>query len=423
MISLPITRAINRRALFAFTFVLATLVIVTAGVVVELQRENLRSAVQAALRTDLVLLGELATDALLQSNYAAVQRLLERWSGRRSDFTAISAVMPNGFVLAEIHSDRAVKSPLEVDYEVVFGERVLLTLRAVSDFAYRESEFVSILVNATVVSVVLIMIFGWMLWWTLKRTAIEPLEKQILAREEKEKELTQRTAQLESAIEEIESFNYSVSHDLRTPLRAIAGFSQALLEDYGAILDADGRGCLERVRTATQRMGLLIDGLLRLSQVGRTELKVTEVDLSGLARDILTRIAQVDPGRQVDTYVADNLRATGDAQLLAIAFENLLGNAWKYTAKTPQARIEFSASHQDGEVVYSVCDNGAGFDMRYASSKLFRPFQRMHSTVDFPGTGIGLATVARIIKSHHGRTWAHAIVDQGATIYFTLKLG
>lgn len=423
MITVPITRAINRRALFAFTFVLATLVIVTASVAVELQRENLRSVVQATLRTDLILLGELATDALLQSNYAAVQRLLERWSGRRSDVTDISAVMPNGFVLAEIHSGRAVSSPFAVDSEVVFDGRTLLTLRAVSDFAYRENDFVSILVNATVVSVVLIFVFGWMLWWTLKRTAIEPLEKQIRAREEKEKELTRRTVQLESAIEEIESFNYSVSHDLRTPLRAIAGFSQALLEDYGTTLDADGRGCLVRIRTATQRMGLLIDDLLRLSNVSRTELKVTDVDLSGLARDILTRIAQVDPERQVEIFVAENLRATGDVQLLTIAFENLLGNAWKYTAKTPQARIEFTASHQDGEVVYSIRDNGAGFDMRYASSKLFRPFQRMHSAADFPGSGIGLATVARIIKSHHGRTWAHGVVDEGATIYFTLKLG
>lgn len=415
------TRTINRRALLAFTLVLALLVIVTALVVVNMQRAQLRHDAQMSLKADLILLGELATDALLQSNYAVVQRLLERWRERRSEVTDVTAVMPNGFVLAEIHSGRKGSSPFAVDSEVTFGGRTLMTLRVESDYAVNEREFLSILINATVVSVGLVLVFGWLLWETLQRTAIAPLESQIRAREEKERELTRRTTQLEVAIEEIESFNYSVSHDLRAPLRAISGFSKALFEDYGATLDHEGRDHLERIRMATQRMGLLIDDLLRLSRVGRTELNVTEVDMSTVARDILTRLAQANPERQVAFQVAENLREKGDAHLLAIALDNLLGNAWKYTAKTTQAQIEFSANAQHGEVVYAVRDNGAGFDMRYAKGKLFRPFQRLHSPDDFPGTGIGLATVARIIKCHGGRVWAHGELGKGTIVNFTLR--
>lgn len=415
------TRAINRRALFAFTLVLASLVLVTAIIVVNMQRAQLRHDAQTSLKTDLVLLGELATDALLQANYADVQRLLERWRERRPDITDVTAVMPNGFVLAEIHSGRQASAPFAVESDVAFGGRTLMTLRAESDYAFSEREFLSILINATVVSVGLVLIFGWLLWKTLQRTAIAPLEAQIRAREENERELTRRTAQLEVAIEEIESFNYSVSHDLRAPLRAIAGFSKVLFEDFGAALDHEGRDHLERILMATQRMGLLIDDLLRLSRVGRTELNVTEVDMSAVARDILRRLALANPERQVAFQVAENLREKGDAHLLAIALDNLLSNAWKYTSKTAQAQIEFCATVQDGEVVYVVRDNGAGFDMRYAKGKLFRPFQRLHSPDDFPGTGIGLATVARIISSHGGRVWAHGEPGKGTIVHFTLR--
>jgi PAS domain S-box-containing protein len=237
---------------------------------------------------------------------------------------------------------------------------------------------------------------------------------------ELERRVIERTAQLEATNLELESFSYSVSHDLRAPLRGIDGFSQALLEDYPELLDAQGQEYLHRIRSATQRMAELIDSLLALSRLTRMELRRDTVDLSQMARAIAADLQQQEPDRQVEWSLADDLIANGDARLLRVALENLLGNAWKFTAHTPAARIAFGKSTQDeGTEAFFVADNGAGFDMAYAD-KLFGAFQRLHRTNEFPGTGIGLATVQRIIQRHGGRVWAQGRVNEGATISFTL---
>jgi PAS domain S-box-containing protein len=232
-------------------------------------------------------------------------------------------------------------------------------------------------------------------------------------------DLEQRIADLAALNRELEAFSYSVSHDLRAPLRSIDGFSQALLEDYADKLDDDGRDYLRRVRAATQRMGALIDDLLTLSRVTRREMRREAVDLSGLAQAIAEQLVRTDAGRDVRFTIAPGLRAQGDPHLLRVALENLLGNAWKFTSTRSQARIEFGTTLDGGQTVYFVRDNGVGFDMAY-SSKLFGAFQRLHRSSDFPGTGIGLATVQRIITRHGGRVWAEAEVNEGATFSFTL---
>jgi light-regulated signal transduction histidine kinase (bacteriophytochrome) len=232
-------------------------------------------------------------------------------------------------------------------------------------------------------------------------------------------ELGQTTTQLEVLNKELETFSYSVSHDLRAPLRAMDGFSQALLEDYGGKLDDQGRDYLGRVRAASQRMAQLIDDLLNLSRVSRTEMRRGEVDLSTLAREIVEELRKTEPSRQVEAAVAPGLTASGDARLLRVVLANLLGNAWKFTRKKPQARIEFGLADKDGGQAYFVRDEGAGFDMAYVG-KLFGAFQRLHSAGEFEGTGIGLATVQRIIRRHGGKVWAEGAVGKGATFYFTL---
>jgi PAS domain S-box-containing protein len=237
---------------------------------------------------------------------------------------------------------------------------------------------------------------------------------------ELEQRVIERTAQLESANRELESFSYSVSHDLRAPLRSIDGFSQALLEDYRDILDSQAQDFLQRIRGATQRMAELIDALLSLSRVTRAELLRGRVDLSALAQAVATELCRQEPQRQVDFVIADNLEAEGDARLLQVMLENLLGNAWKFTAKCAQPRIAFGAQKQpDGSTAFFVRDNGAGFDMAYAG-KLFGAFQRLHRITEFTGTGIGLATVQRIIHRHGGQVWAEGEIGHGATFYFSL---
>jgi PAS domain S-box-containing protein len=297
-----------------------------------------------------------------------------------------------------------------------------------------------------------------------------------------EQRVRERTAELEAANKELEAFSYSVSHDLRAPLRSIDGFSRILLEDYRDKLDAEGQDSLKRVRAASQRMGELIDDLLKLSRASRTEMCRTEVDLTALAGEVAAELQRAEPARPVRWVIAPGLAVTGDPQLLRVVLDNLLGNAWKFTGKRTDPVIEFGADdgkksdegrvmrdaggvmrdkgsvmRDEGRVMrdekdetatnrpassiihnpspvalltspvtrhsppvtFFVRDNGAGFDMAYAG-KLFSAFQRLHSTADFPGTGIGLATVQRIVHRHGGRVWAEGEVDHGATIYFTL---
>jgi PAS domain S-box-containing protein len=236
---------------------------------------------------------------------------------------------------------------------------------------------------------------------------------------ELERRVTERTMQLEAANKELEAFSYSVSHDLRAPLRGIDGWSQALVEDYGTQLDQQAHEYLARVRSETQRMGGLIDDMLRLSRVTRVEMRCESVDLSALARESAVRLCEAEPDRQVDLIIQEQLCVQGDARLLEVALGNMLSNAFKFTAKIAAPRIEVGQVEQSGERVFFVRDNGAGFDMAYAK-KLFGAFQRMHRAADFPGTGVGLAIVQRVIQRHGGRVWAESHVDQGAAFYFTL---
>jgi len=233
-------------------------------------------------------------------------------------------------------------------------------------------------------------------------------------------DLLQRTTQLESSNKELEAFSYSVSHDLRAPLRGIDGFSQAVLDDYGDKLDDTGKQYLQRVREASQRMAKLIDAMLNLARLIRAELIFESVDLSAIGRSVVSNLSKADPERQVEIVVADNLRTNADPDLTRVVLENLLGNAWKFSSHEEFARIELGMTYHYSQPVFFVRDNGVGFDMTYAD-KLFGAFQRLHAMSEFQGIGIGLATVHRIIQRHGGRIWADATVGKGATFFFTLE--
>lgn len=238
---------------------------------------------------------------------------------------------------------------------------------------------------------------------------------------ELEHKVLERTAALQNAYDEMEAFTYSVSHDLRSPLRATDGFSQALLEDYGDKLDATAQDYLSRIRSASQKMGGLIDDLLQLSRQTRTAMVPSSVDLGVIANQIISELSRQFPDRKVDFTINGDVGAYADANLMHIALDNLIGNAWKYTSLHKDATIEFGSMMENGEKVFYIHDDGAGFDMSYVD-KLFKPFQRLHSVQEFAGNGIGLAMVYRIIKRHFGRVWAQGEIDKGATFFFTLGL-
>jgi light-regulated signal transduction histidine kinase (bacteriophytochrome) len=235
-----------------------------------------------------------------------------------------------------------------------------------------------------------------------------------------ERRVEERTAQLQAANRELETFSYSVSHDLRAPLRAVEGFAQILLRDYpGKVLDETAADYMKRMSAATHRMGQLISDLLTLSRLSRQEISRKPVNLSEIADGILTEYRSREPQRQVNIEVQPGLVADADPQLARVALENILGNAWKYTGKISIAKISFGAIGSHKETAFFVRDNGAGFDMAFAEH-LFAPFQRLHRSEEFEGNGIGLATVQRVIRRHGGRVWAEAQPGQGAVFYFTL---
>jgi light-regulated signal transduction histidine kinase (bacteriophytochrome) len=243
--------------------------------------------------------------------------------------------------------------------------------------------------------------------------------RDITQRKAAEAALAEQTRQLETTNKELEAFSYSVSHDLRAPLRGIDGFTKALAEDYGDRLDEEGKVYLERVRASALRMSQLIDDLLKLSRISRGELRWEEVDLSAIAGEIAQSLRETAPARSVDFALQPGLRTRGDSRLLRVVLENLLSNAFKFTREKGVSRIEFGATQLNGQKTFFVRDNGAGFDMTY-KDKLFGAFQRLHSPEEYEGTGIGLATVQRILHRHGGRAWGEGKEASGATFYFAL---
>jgi len=343
--------------------------------------------------------------ALEERKIAELQRTIDLKMSRRS-----------AVALEELNTDKGKTLMDQIRDELdrmESRERIVLQERNVRlEIEKRRRE--ALIGVGTAVSVFLLL---WMMY--LLRQEISRRQKSQERLEDTRLQLERHTTELSASNKELEAFCYSVSHDLRAPLRGIEGFSRVVIERYKDVLDAEGIGYLERVRTGVKRMGQLIDDLLRLSRITRAEIRKQPIDLTEIAVSVAEELNKAQPGANIEWKIAPALPVTGDPVLLRTVLENLMGNAWKFTSKKESAHVEVGQQPIADGGAYFVRDDGAGFDMAY-QNKLFSAFQRLHSPGEFPGTGIGLATVQRVIHRHGGRVWAEGAVEQGATFYFTL---
>lgn len=321
----------------------------------------------------------------------------------REEFLSTYARGPEHLrLLNEVGTQSAIIVPLN-SRDKIYGVMTLVLSDSGRHFVEKDLEFAEELARRTTLAIENAMIYNEM------ENNNAELEKRV----------AQRTMELQLINKELEAFSYSVSHDLRAPLRSIDGFSNKILKDYGELFDEQGKDYFTRVKNASQQMGHLIDDLLKLARISRIEMNMQKIDLSAIARSITDGLIESNPEREVSVHIEQEMTAMGDANLIRIALQNLLDNAWKYSKNQPSTTIEFGTIKKDEQITFFIRDNGVGFDMKYAD-KLFGAFQRLHSQTEFEGTGIGLATVQRIIRRHKGTIWAESEVNKGTTFFFTL---
>ena len=412
----------HRRTILALMAILFFFLLIIDGLIIFNQRNILLTQAHKQVRHELDLLGMLVSEALIKGDYATVEIFVAGWGNQRKNLINASVVLDNGFVLAQFTRTTPDAIPEKYQHDIPYGNERKISIEITENMSDIYALLWVLTVKLTMASFLMVVLLGVIVWKVLKVIAIAPLEHEVYEHEQTAIKLQDYATDLKSGNSELESFSYSVSHDLRAPLRAIDGFSQLLQEDYAHAFDDRANDYLHRIRLGAQRMSILIDDMLQLSRISRRNMIKHPVNLSILAQEAIVKYQALDPHRQVEIQIDPDMIVYGDKFLLTQMLDNLISNAWKYTSKTKHAEIHIGETITDDNKVFFVKDNGVGFDMRYVD-KLFGVFQRLHSNDQFEGTGVGLATVKRIILRHEGTVWAESEEGKGSTFYFTLPNG
>ena len=354
------------------------------------------------------LFAKLVADSLTRNDYAAVEQAAISWASEQENILKLKIVTSNGFDLVNYSRSKDVRSQDSYKRKISYGDDHSIKIDIVKDTSGISSTLTNLVIQLVIISIILVALLGLI----IQRIALRPLQREINLHRKTEESLRH-------SIVELESMNYSLSHDLRTPLRAITGFSQTLRDDAGSRLSAEERQSLERIENAGKSMAELIDDILELSRMSSARMSRSSIDVTKLARQGLENLLSKYHANEIVWDIKEGMTASADRRFVIVLLENLLDNAIKYTTRTESPVIKIGSLKKEGDTVFYVLDNGAGFDMKFAD-KLFEPFQRLHQDQGYTGTGIGLAIATRVVQRHGGRIWAESQPGMGSTFYFTL---
>jgi len=410
----------NRNIVIAFVVTLLLLIIIVDAFLLNQQYTKMQVLAKDRTTQKLQLATNFSYEPILKHDYVSVKRFLEKWANNDEMLISLHAIMENGFTLVDISKDIESTNSITVSKDITHENKVLLTISATEDYSEINDSITDDSIILFVISTLIVSIVGYFLWLVLRRTAIKPLQLAIDDLIQSEKILEKRSKQLELSNQELESYSYSIAHDLRTPLRSITSFSQILKEDSSNKLNEEEIDYLDRIYNAGTFMSQLIYDILELSKISREEVNYTLVNLSQVANDILLYLKNLWPNVKFTFEIEDNVFVLGDEASLRSLLDNLISNACKFSSKSPSPKIEFGVQNRSiNPPVFYVKDNGTGFNLKYAE-KIFTPFHRLHKNSQYDGTGIGLATVKRITEKHHGKVWVESEENKGATFFFTL---
>jgi len=410
----------NQRAISVFILILMLFIIMIDYFVLSQHYTELQENVQQQAAEKVRLSGQFVHESILKDDWVSVEQFLLAWAKSEKNVIALQAFSPNGFSLVDYKKPSKANNTITVSENIKHLNKTLLKITLIEDISNINNTITASASKLILISLFVVSLLGYVLWRLLRRTAIIPLQQTIADQAVTQKALIERTKELELSNQELESYSYSIAHDLRTPLRSITSFSQILKEDARDKLNFEEKDYLDRVIKAGSSMSELIFDILELSKISRDKMKINYVDLSKVASEIIIYLKNTWPDKKFDITIQKDIYVRASESALRILMDNLLSNACKYSSQKKNPKVEFGIHNINNEIpVFYIKDNGIGFDMAY-SEKIFLPFQRLHNKDEYEGSGIGMATAKRIVEKHHGNIWVESDEEKGTIFYFTL---